>query len=78
MVLGDLTKGREATASGVGKQNVEAAHLAFNGDLDAIKVCKAGNVAADASNVVFNDFHCDFEFGLTAASDEDIDLALRR
>ena len=48
MLLGDLTKWREATASGVGKQNVEATLLCFNGGVDAIEVRKVGDVTADA------------------------------
>src|SRR4029077_1557782 len=72
MLLGNLTKRREAAASGVGKENVEATLLAFNGGIDTVKVCKIGDVTADASNVVSNEFHGSVEFGLTAASDEDI------
>jgi len=63
MLLGDLTKRCEATASGVGKQNVEASFLVFNGGVDAIEVCKVGDVTADASNVAFNEFHGGVEFG---------------
>ena len=72
MLLGDLTKGREATSSGVGKENVEPTLLAFNGGIDTVEVCKVGDVTADASNVAFNEFHGGVEFGLAAASDEDI------
>src|SRR5580658_4481995 len=72
MLLGDLTKGREAAASGVGKQDVETALLVLNGGVDAIEVCKVGDIAADAGNVMFNEFHGGVEFGLTTAGDEDI------
>src|ERR1035438_4138426 len=72
MLLGDLTKGREATASRVGKENVEATLLALHGGIDTIEVCKVGDVTADASNVESNEFYGSVEFGLTAASDEDI------
>jgi len=72
MLLGDLAKGREATASSVGNENVEATLLAFNGGIDTVEVCKVGDVTADASNVASNEFHGSVEFGLTAASDEDI------
>src|SRR5208282_417834 len=50
--------------------NVEATLRAFNGGIDAVEVCKIGNVAADASNVAANEFHGSVEFGLTTASDE--------
>ena len=72
MLLGDLTKGREGTASGVGKENVEATLLAFNGGIDTVEVGKVGDVTANASNVASNQFHGSVEFGLTATCDEDI------
>ena len=73
MLLGDLAKRHKATASGIGKENVEATLLAFNGiGIDTVEVCKVGNVTANASNVASNEFHGSVKFGLTAASDEDI------